>query len=231
MGKSIGMLVVVLLGFGSVSAQAVTIYRDYQIDLNDLSYGVQGDGITRTAYIYLPVDPFVFTAAGDQLVTTVSFLPHQRLRLIDGAGASETVQLQYGGPVSGTQGSYSTQLFELLGVTGNYDGLPSYEYQQGFGCLNCLIGFTTAYGELTASQFSFRGVRMTTTVDQLIPGGPYSWFFFLATAYDFDVRPVPEPGTLGLLALSLSALWGVRGRGISGSRVAAEEHAVSGGVA
>lgn len=202
----IRILAAVVFGVVATSADAVTIYRDYTINLDDLSYGIQSDGITRTAYAYLPVDPFVFTTAGDQLVTTVTFADKQRLRLIDGAGASETVQLQYGGPNPGTQGTYSSVRFELLDVTGNYDGLPVYEYTQGYGCLNCLIGFTNASGELTASQFAFRGVRMTTTVDQLIPGGPYSWFFFLATAYDFDIRPVAEPGTLGLLGLGLLGL-------------------------
>jgi hypothetical protein len=199
------LALVALIGLGLGSATAATIYRDYQFDLNDLSYGIQSDGITRTAYMYLSVDPFTFSAAGDQLVTTVTFLDHQRLRLIDGGGASERVQLQYGGPSPGTQGSRSTQLFELLDVTGNYDGLSSYEYAQGFGCGNCLIGFTLG-SELTASQFSFRGVRMTTTIDDLTPGGPYDWFFFLATAYDFAVRPVPEPGTLALLCLGLAGL-------------------------
>jgi hypothetical protein len=193
-----------LFGFGVGSATATTIYRDYQFDLNDLSYGIQSDGVTRTAYTYLSVNPFTFSAVGDQLVTTLTFLPHQRLRLIDGGGASERVQLQYGGP-AGTQGSRSTQLFELLDVTGNYDGLTSYEYAQGFGCGNCLIGFTLG-SELTESQFSFRGVRMTTTIDDLTPGGSYDWFFFLATAYDFDVRPVPESSTLALLSLGLVGL-------------------------
>jgi hypothetical protein len=197
--------VALLLGLSTASAHAVTIYRDYEIDLTQLSYALIPDGVTRHAWIYLPVNPFVFSAVGDQLVTTVRFANRQRLRLIDGEGASETVQLQYGGPSPGAQGTYSTQRFELLDVTGNYDGLPEYVYPQGFGCGNCLIGFTLDK-DLTASQFSFRGVRMTTTVDQLTPGGPYDWFFFLAAANDFAVRPVAEPGTLGLLVLGLIGL-------------------------
>ena len=194
-----------LLGLATMSAGAVTIYRDYEIDLTQLSYVLIPDGVTWHAYIYLPVDPFVFTGVGDQLVTTVRFANRQRLRLIDGEGASERVQLQYGGPSPGAQGTHSTQRFELLDVTGNYNGLPEYVYQQGFGCGNCLIGFTLG-SDLTASQFSFRGVRMTTTVDQLTPGGPYTWFFFLTTAHDFAIRPVPEPGTFALLFLGLAGL-------------------------
>ena len=55
----IRLAAVVLLVLSGAPARAVTIYRDYQIDLDELSYGMQDDGITRTAYLYLPVDPFV----------------------------------------------------------------------------------------------------------------------------------------------------------------------------
>lgn len=214
MGKAlIRIAAVMLLVLATASAWALTIYRDYEVDLTQLSYGLVPDGVTWHAYIYLPVDPFVFTAVGDQLVTTVTFANRQRLRLIDGEGASERVQLQYGGPSPGAQGTRSTQQFELLDVTGNYDGLPEYVYEQGFACGNCLIGFTLG-SELTASQFAFRGVRMTTTVDALTPGGPYTWFFFLATAHDFAIRPVPEPGTMLLLGLGLAGMWSMRRYGI-----------------
>jgi hypothetical protein len=206
------MLIVALLLAWGTPATAAVIHQDFTIDLDDLSYGIQDDGVTRTAYMYVPVaDPFVFAAVGDQLITTVRFAGNQRLRMIDGLGASEAVQLQYFG--SGSQGTRSTQLLELLGVTGNYTGLPAYELEQTFTCGNCLIGFTLG-SDLTSSQFSFRGVRMTTTVDSLVAGAPYQQFFFLATAADFAVRPVPEPATTALLLAGLAGIAVTRRRSV-----------------
>jgi hypothetical protein len=60
---------------------ATVFFRDYEINLNDLTYLLQGDGITTNAFVQLPVDPFVFGAVGDQLITTVTFEGNQRLQL------------------------------------------------------------------------------------------------------------------------------------------------------
>ena len=188
---------------GAAPATAATIYRNYEFDLNDLSYLVQSDNITRVAQIVLPVDPFLFGAVGDQLVTTVTFVDHQFLRIIDGDGAQETVQLQYSG--SGAQGSNSDVVFELLDVRGNYTGQTQYAYTHSYTCGNCLEGWTLGI-DLTSSQFAFGGVRMINTINTLIPGGSFDTFWFSAYGRDFDIRPVSEPGTLALLGLGLAGL-------------------------
>ena len=74
---------------------ATVISRDYELNLADLTYIPQGEGITY-AYIRLPVDPFMFSSVGDQLVTTVTFVGNQRLQLW--SGPFEGVGIQYLGP-------------------------------------------------------------------------------------------------------------------------------------
>jgi hypothetical protein len=68
-------------------ADATVIQRDYVIDLDELTYTCQSDGLTSVAYRQLPVDPFVFGGFGDQLITTVTFADHQysTLRQVPGA--------------------------------------------------------------------------------------------------------------------------------------------------
>jgi hypothetical protein len=207
-GAVLGLILSACLS--GAAAEATTVYRDYVVDLDELTYTFQSDGITVAAYRQLPVDPFLFSAVGDRLITTLRFADHQFLRLWD--GYTESVQIQFYGP--GAQGSRSYHVLALLGVTGNYDGLDNYVLDQQFGCDNCLIANTQG-GNLTASQFAFRGLRVETTIKELMTGGPYATFQFSAFAERIEVRPVPEAGTLGLLALGLVGIASLRRRPVA----------------
>ena len=115
---------------------AALFFRNYEIDLTELTYE-SSDGITTVAYIQSPVDPFVFGAVGDQLITAVTFEGNQRLQLWSGTFEMVFIQyLTFAGETA--QGSKSLQVTRLLGVTGDYDGLPLYIYDQQFICGNCL---------------------------------------------------------------------------------------------
>src|SRR5262245_12721640 len=135
----LALLFVIGIWFFGTPAYATVFSREYEIDLADLAYTLQSDGITTAA----------LASVGDQLITTVTFVDNQRLQLR--SGTIEAVQIQYLGPPgnvvvigapSETQGSRSLQVLTLLGVTGNYDGLDEYVLDQTFFCGNCLIAFT-----------------------------------------------------------------------------------------
>ena len=200
--------IAILLCLSASAAQATLIIRDVEILLGDLLYGDTPDGRQfldeRGIYASAWADDPAIVDLGDTLRLNVDF-GGQRLQMFDfGDPSREILRLNVQtGPGPGTiSGAVWTSTIDFAAF-GNATADPHTFTSSGGGVG---IGYITpSFIDLTPTQFSFSGFQLDLTPTSSLLGFPeaFTGFGFSAEADRIAIRPVPEPGTLSLLAVGL----------------------------
>jgi hypothetical protein len=202
------ILAVIAFALAGVSlSQAAVIEFDLNHTLGPLR-GDFGNGQSISDHAEFFPDRPITLRTGDTLIFNILF--DYRLQVFDFGEPTEevfTFGLDCGRSCDGVaySGTYTTSI-EALGGRGNIWSDPIFA---SFSASGIGFGWGGVGLEVTDSQGSFAGIRWTTTFASFREGEPLTvsgFTGFSGRADGFRLIPVPEPGTLALFGIGLTAL-------------------------